>query len=177
MRKLIESTLVSLDGVIESPDRWAPFDQEAGQLAMRDLDNFDAFVMGREGYERLRALWAPVTGNPYIEKISAMPKYVASQSLTEVTWNATLLGPDIVGAIEQLKAQPGKDLIKYGTSRLDATLLRAHLVDELRLWMMPVVVGTGQRLFEGIDASSLHLKLADIRKLEGGSVILTYLPS
>ena len=177
MRKLIESTLVSLDGVIESPDRWAPFDQEAGQLAMRDLDNYDAFVLGREGYERLRALWAPVTGNPYIEKIGAMPKYVASQSLTEVTWNATLLGPDIVGAIEQLKAQPGKDLIKYGTSRLDATLLGARLIDELRLWIMPVVVGTGQRLFEGIDASSLHLKLADIRKLEGGSVILTYLPS
>jgi dihydrofolate reductase len=177
MRKLIESTLVSLDGVIESPDRWAPFDQEAGQLAMRDLDNYDAFVLGREGYERLRALWAPVTGNPYIEKINEMPKYVASQSLTELTWNATLLGPDIVGAIEQLKAQPGKDLIKYGTSRLDATLLGAHLIDELRLWTMPVVVGTGQRLFEGIDASALHLQLADVRKLEGGSVILTYLPS
>jgi dihydrofolate reductase len=177
MRKLIESTLVSLDGVIESPDRWAPFDQEAGQLAMRDLDNYDAFVMGREGYERLRALWAPVTGNPYIEKINAMPKYVASRSLTEVTWNASLLGPDIVGAIEQLKAQPGKDLIKYGTSRLDATLLSAHLIDGLQLWIMPVVVGTGQRLFEGIDTSSLHLQLADVRKLERGSVILTYLPS
>ena len=177
MRKLIESTLVSLDGVIESPDRWAPFDQEAGQFAMRDLDNYDAFVMGREGYERLRELWAPVTGNPYIEKISAMPKYVASQSLTELTWNARLLGPDIVAAIEQLKNQPGKGLIKYGTSRLDATLLGAHLIDELRLWIMPVVVGTGQRLFEGIDASSLHPQLADVRKLDGGSVILTYVPS
>ena len=177
MRKLIVSTLVSLDGVIESPERWAIFDEEAAQMSMRDLDNYDAFVLGREGYERLRALWAPVTGNPYIEKIGAMPKYVASQSLTEVTWNATLLGPDIVGAIEQLKAQPGKHLIKYGTSRLDATLLGAHLIDELRLCVMPVVVGTGQRLFTGIDASSLHLQLADVRKLEGGSVILNYLPS
>ena len=177
MRKLIESTLVSLDGVIESPDRWAPFDHAAGQLAMRDLDNYDAFVLGREGYERLRALWAPVTGNPYIEKIGAMPKYVASQSLTEVTWNAALLGPDVVDAIEQLKGQPGKDLIKYGTSRFDATLLRVHLIDELRLWIMPVVVGTGQRLFEDIDTSSLHLQLADVRKLANDSVILTYLPS
>ena len=70
MRKLIESTLVSLDGVIESPDRWSPFDQEAAQLAMRDLDNYDAFVMGREAYDRLRTQWAPVTGNPYIEKIN-----------------------------------------------------------------------------------------------------------
>jgi len=177
MRKLIESTLVSLDGVIESPDRWAPFDQEAGQSAMRELENYDAFVMGREGYERLRALWAPITGNPYIERINAMPKYVASRSVSEVSWNATLLGPDIVGAIERLKAEPGKDLIKYGTSRLDATLLRARLVDELRLWIMPVVVGTGQRLFEDIDTSSLHLQLVDIRKLANDSAILTYVPS
>jgi dihydrofolate reductase len=72
---------------------------------------------------------------------------------------------------------PGKDLIKYGTSRLDATLQGARLIDELRLWIMPVVVGTGQRLFEGIDGSSLHLQLADVRKLEGRSVVLTYLPS
>jgi dihydrofolate reductase len=144
---------------------------------MRDLDNYDAFIMGRVAYERLRAQWAPVSGNPYIEKINAMPKYVASQSLAELTWNATLLGSGIVSAIEHLKAQPGKDLIKYGTSRLDGTLLGAHLVDELRLWIMPVVVGTGQRLFEDIDTSSLHLQLADVRKLANDSVILTYLPS
>jgi dihydrofolate reductase len=149
MRKLIESTLVSLDGVIESPDRWAPFDQEAGQLAMRDLDNYDAFVMGREGYERLRALWAPVTGNPYIEKMNAMPKYVASQSLTEVTWNARLLGRDIVGAIEQLKAQPGKDLIKYGTSRLDATLLDEGGAGDLG-------ASTGQRYRSRLGAAAMR---------------------
>jgi dihydrofolate reductase len=176
MRKLIESTLVSLDGVVESPDRWSPFDEEATELAMRELDRYDAFVLGRETYERFRALWGPVTGNPYVDKVNAMPKYVASRSLTEVTWNATLLGADVVGAIERLKAQPGKDLIKYGTSRLDATLLRAHLVDELRLWIMPVVVGGGQRLFEGIDPSTLHLELADVRRLENNSVILTYIP-
>jgi hypothetical protein len=74
---------------------------------------------------------------------------VASRSLTEPTWNVTLLGPDIVAAIERLKAEPAKDLIKYGTSRLDA--MRGHVVDELRLWVMPVAVGTGQRLFEDID--------------------------
>jgi dihydrofolate reductase len=112
MRKLIESTLMSLDGVIGSPDRGAAFDDEAAQLAMQELDNYDAFLMGRVTYERLRALWAPVSGSPYIDKINAMPKHVASQSITELTWNATLLEPDIVGAIEKLKAQPGKDLIK-----------------------------------------------------------------
>src|SRR5919108_1375285 len=176
MRKLIESTLVSLDGVIESPDRWAPFDDEATRLAMEDLGTYDAFVIGRVTYERFRASWAPVSGNPYIDRINAMPKYVASRSLAEATWNATLLGPDIVGAIERLKAQPGKDLIKYGTSRVDDTLLRAGLVDELRVWVMPVVVGNGQRIFEDVEASSLKLTLTDVRKLGNGSGVLTYIP-
>jgi dihydrofolate reductase len=176
MRKLIESTIVSLDGVIESPERWSVFDEEAVQLSMQDLDNYDAFVMGRVTYERFRANWSPVSGNPYIDRINAMPKYVASRSLNEVTWNATLLGPDIVGAIGELKAQPGKDLIKYGTSRIDDTLLRAGLVDEVRLWIMPVVVGAGRRLFEDVDTSSLRLTLTDARTLPNGTAILTCVP-
>jgi dihydrofolate reductase len=163
MRKLVVSTLVSLDGVIESPNRWANFDEEDAQYAMDQLGDFNAFVMGRVTYEFFRANWADVTGDPYVEKIGTMPKHVASRSLDEVTWNATLLGPDVVGAIERLKAQPGKDLIKYGVSRLDDTLLRARLVDELRLWIRPVVAGSGQRLFEDVDTSSLHLKLTDVR--------------
>jgi dihydrofolate reductase len=175
MRKLIESTLVSLDGVIESPERWAIFDDEASELSMQELDNYDAFVMGRVTYERFRDNWG-AGGNPYFDRIGAMPKYVASRSLDDVTWNATLLGPDIVTAIEDLKAQPGKDLIKYGTSRIDDTLLRAGVVDELRVWVMPVVVGNGQRIFEDVDASSLKLTLTDVRKLGNGSVVLTYIP-
>jgi dihydrofolate reductase len=175
MRKLVESTLVSLDGVIEAPERWAIFDEEATQRSMQELDNYDAFVMGRVTYERFRDTWSS-GGNPYIDRIGAMPKYVASRSLTEVTWNATLLGPDVVAAIEELKAQPGKDLIKYGNSRLDATLLRAGLVDELHVWIMPVVVGSGQRIFEDVETSSLKLTLADVNKLRNGSVVLSYLP-
>ena len=88
--------------------------------------------------------------------------------------NATLLGSDVVAVIEQLKAQPGKDLIKYGNSRLDATLLRAGVVDELRIWIMPVVVGSGQRIFEDIETSSLKLTLTDVHTLRNGSVVLTY---
>ncbi len=177
MRKLIESTLVSLDGVIDSPERWAIFDDEATQLSMQELDNYDAFLMGRVTYERFRDNWSSSGGNPYFDRIAAMPKYIASRSLDEVTWNGILLGPDIVRAIQELKAQPGKDLIKYGTNRLDATLLRAGLVDELRLWVMPVVVGSGQRLFEDVETSSLELMLTDARKLANSSVILTYVPT
>jgi dihydrofolate reductase len=175
MRKLVESTLVSLDGVIEAPERWAIFDEEATQRSMQELDDYDAFVMGRVTYELFRENWG-AGGNPYVDRIGAMPKYVASRSLDDVTWNATLLGPDIVAAIQDLKSQSGRDLIKYGNSRLDATLFGARLVDELRVWIMPVVVGSGQRIFEGVEPSSLNLTLTDVRKLGNGSVILTYIP-
>jgi len=105
-----------------------------------------------------------------------MPKYVASRSLTQTAWKATLLGPDPSSAIARLKDQPGKDLIKYGTSRFDDTLVRDHLIDEFRFWIRPVVVGSGQRLFEDVDTSRLDLRLTDVKRLENGSVILTYAP-
>ena len=143
-------------------------------LALKQLDHYDAFVMGRVTYEKFFANWGHTTGNPYIDRINAMPKYVASRSLTQTAWNATLLGPDPSRAIATLKDQPGKDLIKYGTSRLDDTLLRDHLIDEFHFWIMPVVAVTGQRLFEDVDTSGLHLRLTGERRLENGSVILTY---
>ena len=176
MRKLIESTLVSLDGVIEAPERWAKFDAESTALSVAELGNYDAFVMGRVTYQKFYANWGHTAGSPYTDLINAMPKYVASRSLTETAWNATLLGPDPSSAIARLKAQPGKDLIKYGTSRFDDTLVRDHLIDEFRFWIMPVIVGAGQRLFEHVDTSGLHLSLTGERRLENGSVILTYAP-
>ena len=176
MRKLIESTLVSLDGVTEAPERWASFDAEDAALSLEQLGNYDAFVMGRVTYEKFYATWGRVVGDPYIDRISATPKYVASRSLTQTAWNATLLGPDPSGAIARLKDQPGKDLIKYGTSRLDDTLVRDHLIDEFHLWIRPVVAGAGRRLFEDVDTAGLDLRLTDERKLENGSVILTYAP-
>ena len=176
MRKLIESTLVSLDGVVEAPERWVIFDAEAAAYSLEQLGNYDAFVMGRVTYEQLFAYWGHTAGDPYVDRINAMPKYVASRSLTQAAWNATLLGPDPCSAIARLKDQPGKDLIKYGTSRFDDTLVRDHLIDEFRFWIMPVVAGSGQRLFEDVDTSGLHLRLSDERRLENGSVILTYAP-
>jgi dihydrofolate reductase len=176
MRRLIESTLVSLDGVTEAPERWASFDAEDAAYALEQLGSYDAFVMGRVTYETFYANWGHAAGDPYLDLISAMPKYVASRSLTQTAWNATLLGPDPSGAIARLKNQPGKDLIKYGTSRLDDTLVRDHLIDEFRFWIRPVVAGPGQRLFGDVDTSGLGLRLTDVRRLENGSVILTYAP-
>jgi dihydrofolate reductase len=176
MRKLIESTLVSLDGVIEAPEQWANFDAEATAYSLGQLDNYDAFVMGRVTYEKFFANWGHTAGNPYIDRINTMTKYVASRSLTETAWHATLLGPDPASAIDRLKNQPGKDLIKYGTTRFDDTLVGDHLIDEFRFWIMPVVVGSGQRLFQDVDTSKLDLRLTAERRLENGSVILTYMP-
>ena len=82
-----------------------------------------------------------------------------ASALQVTRWNGTLLGPDPSRAIARLKDQPGKDLIKYGTSRFDDTLVRDHLIDEFRFWIMPVVAGAGRRLFEGVDTSGLDLRL------------------
>ncbi len=176
MRKLIESTLVSLDGVTGMPHQWASFDDEDAVVAMEQLRNYDALLMGRVTYEYFFANWANVSDDPYIELINAKPKYVASRSLTDVAWNATLLGPDPSSTVAELKKQPGKDLIKYGTSRFDDILVRDGLIDEFHIWVRPVVAGAGQRLFEDVDASGLQLRLTGHRPLENGSVILTYAP-
>ena len=132
--------------------------------------------MGRVTHEKFYENWGHIAGKPYLDLINAMPKYIASRSLTETAWNATLLGPDPSSAIARLKDQPGKNLIKYGTSRFDDTLLRNHLIDGFRFWIMPVVAGAGQRLLQDVDTSGLHLKLLHKRRLENGSVILTYEP-
>jgi dihydrofolate reductase len=177
VRRLVEATLVSLDGVVESPAQWAPFDQEAATTSLRQLETYGAFVLGRRTYEMFAEMWGPQSGEPYVDALNAMPKYVASRTLTATTWNATLLGDDVVADLRRLKSEPGKDLIKYGTSQLDQTLLDARLVDVLQLWVMPVVVGQGRRLFEGVDTSGLELSLTSTHTFGNGSVMLTYSPS
>ena len=94
MRKLVESTLVSLDGVIEAPERWAIFDEEATQRSMQELDNYDAFVMGRVTYERFRDNWG-AGGNPYIDRIGAMPKAACGSGDRLLVWRSGMARPRI----------------------------------------------------------------------------------
>jgi hypothetical protein len=108
MRKLIESTLVSLDGVTEAPERRAGFDAGDTAYSIGQLRNYDAFVLGRVTCERFFANWGRTAGDPCIDRINAMPEYVASRSLTQAAWNASLLGPGPSRAIARLKDQPGK---------------------------------------------------------------------
>ena len=99
MRKLTESTLVSLDSVTEAPERWANFDAEDTALSLEQLGNYDAFVMDRVTYQKSYANRGHIAGTPYLDLINAMPKYVASRSLTQTACNATLPGPDPSSAL------------------------------------------------------------------------------
>src|SRR5207237_2013574 len=95
MRKLVESSFVSLDGVVGSPEKLAPlWSAENKEYAMQELAQFEAFVFGRRTYEMFASRWSSVRGDAYYDRINAMPKYVASRSLRETTWNASLLGED-----------------------------------------------------------------------------------
>ncbi|MEV0083717.1 dihydrofolate reductase family protein [Saccharopolyspora sp. NPDC050642] len=176
MRKLIESTFVTLDGTISAPEQWGPpyWDSEHYAHAHKLLFGTDALLLGRETYESF-AHW-PAIDDEYGERINGMPKYVASRTLqnSETTWNATILGSDVAAEVAELKQQPGQDILKFGTGVLDHTLLEHGLVDELDLWLFPVIAGGGQRILEGL--ATTHLTLAETTTLSSGIVVAVYEP-
>jgi len=173
VRKLVESTFMTLDGVISRPQDWSPpyWDDEHTAYAGKLLDPADALLLGRDTYEGFAAAW-PGRPGEYADKINAMPKHVASRTLTETTWNASLIEGDVAEAVAALKDQDGGDIVKYGTGELDKALVENQLVDEFHFWVFPVVVGKGDRLFDGLDLTSL--KLVDTSRFESGIVVLVY---
>jgi dihydrofolate reductase len=176
MRKLVESTFVTLDGVISDPATWgSPYwDDDHNQYARKLLFDADALLLGRKTYEGFTQAWPSRTGDEYSDRINAMPKHVASRTLTEATWNATILGDDVPAEVTALKEQPGQNILKFGTGVFDHTLLEHRLVDEYHFWMFPTVAGSGERLFDGIDLT--HLKLLDTDVFGSGIVVLVYGP-
>ncbi len=176
MRKLVESTFVSLDGVIESPQNWSPpyWNDEHSAYASKLLFAADALVLGRQTYEGFAEAWPQRSGDPYTDRINAMPKYVASRTLENATWNASVLEGDAVEAVAELKQQPGENLLKFGTGSFSKTLLEHGLIDELHLWIFPVLAGGGQRLTEGIEP--MHLQLVETTPFSTGLIVNTYAP-
>jgi dihydrofolate reductase len=176
MRKLVESTFVTLDGVIENPQHWSPpyWDDEHTAYASKLLFASDALLLGRATYEGFAQAWPARSGDEYTDRINAMPKYVASRTLTEATWNAAIIEGDVADAVAQLKDQGGDDLLKFGTGELDRTLLEHGLLDELHFWIFPVLAGSGRRLIEAIDVT--HLELIDSTRFGSGIVVNTYAP-
>lgn len=178
MRKLVESTFVSLDGVISDPQKWGPpyWNDEHANYARDLLFSADALLLGRVTYEGFAKAWPPRAGkgDEYADRFNSLPKYVASTTLHETEWNATLLGPDVPGEIAKLKDQPGENILKFGTGDLDRTLMQHNLVDEFHFWLFPVAVGSGDRLFDGIDTT--HLELIGTTTFSTGIVVLKYGP-
>jgi dihydrofolate reductase len=184
VRKLIESTFVTLGGDIGAPQEWGPpylFGAEQDEYGRALLFGADALLLGRKTYEGLSAGYtAMAAGEPgpmsdFVAAMNAIPKYVASTTLTQVGWNAKVLGADVAGEVAALKQQPGKYLLKYGTGPLDRLLLARGLIDELRIWIVPVTTGPGQRLFE--DVGDVGLRLTQTHTFPTGVVVLTYVPA
>ena len=187
MRKLNVSTLVTLDGVMQDPGGFQEldqggwgnpfFDDEGQQYALEHLRESDAFLCGRVTYEVFKEFWPQVKHGEYAETLNRMPKYVASTTLQEpLEWNATLLTGDVADAVANLKEQPGRDIVMYGSAGLMAALMNHDLIDEYRIWVHPLVLGTGKRLFEeGLPTRTL--RLVETRPLGSGVVILSYQPA
>jgi dihydrofolate reductase len=176
MRRLIEATFVSVDGVIESQEKWAVpyFSGESKSEALVELASVDTFLLGRETYEKFAATWSRVKGDPYFDRVNSLRKLVASTTLVSAIWNAEIIKGDVADEVARLKRQPGKDIIKYGTGELDRELIEHNLIDEFRFSIFPVVVGSGRHLFEGIDVGNRKLELTETRSFSNGVVRMTY---
>jgi dihydrofolate reductase len=174
MRKLVESTFVTLDGVISTPQVWGrPYwDDEHAQYSLDLLLAAEALLLGRKTYEGFVQAWPSRTGD-HADRINSLPKYVASRTLEEATWNATIIDGDVPEAVAKLKEEDGENILKFGTGELDRPLLEHKLVDEYHFWKFPVATGSGDRLFEGIEAT---LQLLDTTTFGSGIVVATYAP-
>ena len=176
--RLVESTFVTLDGVISSPQVWGGakyWDDEYLAHARGLLFAADALLLGRETYEGFAAAWPTRPSDPYTDRINALPKHVASRTPLQAEWNATAIEGDVAERVAELKRRPHSDLLKFGTGELDRTLLEHGLIDELHLWVFPVIAGAGQRLLEGI-VDTTYLKLLKTTTLASGIVVHTYTP-
>jgi dihydrofolate reductase len=178
MKKLIVSSFVSLDGVIESPWEWVGsyFDVENMAYSLEKLAEVDTFFLGRKTYEKFAATWSAIQGNPYFDKINGLPKVVASKTLKDATWNARIIEGEVTEEIARLKKESGKNILKYGIGPLDHVLFRHGLIDEFQLGIVPKTVGKGLRLFGDFDPTELQLVLSDTKVLSNGVIYLTYLP-
>jgi dihydrofolate reductase len=150
MRKIIEYTLVSVDGVFSGGDISGFFDYRDDAYLRDGLGQLlacDAMLMGRNTYENFAKIW-PGRTHPWADRINAIQKYVFSSKLEKAEWtNSTIVRGDVVAEVTRLKQQEGRDLLVYGLGLLGETLLRQHLLDVLDLSIYPLVVGQGKQFF------------------------------
>ena len=177
-RTLVATLFMTLDGVVEAPDKWSfPFwSAETGKFKLAELHATDALLLGRVTYEGFAAAW-PGRKDPdgFADRFNSMPKYVASRTLKKLEWNNShLIKGELAAEVSKLKKQPGHDIVIHGSPGLIRSLLPHGLIDEYRLLVYPIVLGRGKRLFD--EASQAKLKLAESETFSKGVVKLVYRP-
>jgi dihydrofolate reductase len=182
MRKIYAGLYLSLDGVMEAPEKWtSPYmSDEIGQAIGAQFAVSDALLLGRCTYEEFAAVWPKRTSaefGPLADAMNNTPKYVVSTTLNTVDWqNSTLIKGNVVEELPRLKQQPGKNIAISGSATLVRSLLRDGLLDELQLFVCPIVLGAGKRLFED-SGQQTPLKLVDSKAFATGVLSLVYAPA
>jgi len=186
MGKIVISTNVSLDGVVQDPDGEEGFSRggwfvqyagkdlaEWGQVEYAEALRTEALLLGRRSDEWFGTRWASRPGE-WADRLNSLPKYVMSSTLEDPKWtNVTVLKGDVVEEVTRLKQELDGDIVIYASYQLGRTLIEHDLVDELRLFVFPVVVGAGERLF-GETSGTKPFRLAGNRTVGDGLAFLTY---
>lgn len=187
MGKIVITEFVSLDGVIEDPGGAEDYEHGGWTFAIdrgADGDKFkgdegeaaEALLLGRTTYEGFAAAWPSMEGE-FADKFNGMPKYVVSSTLSEPAWNnTTVLDGDFVAEVTKLKGSLDGEIVVHGSAQLAQALIEHDLVDELRLMVFPVVLGSGKRLF-GTTGAKKPLRLSDSKTVGDGIAVLTYTPA
>jgi dihydrofolate reductase len=178
MRKIVAGLHMTLDGVIEAPEKWS-FDYYCDEVAASITarrDETETLLLGRTMYQEFAAFWPGQSGE-VADFMNNTPKLVASTTLTAVDWaNSSLIDGDVIAALTELKQGPGGNITITGSATLVRSLISARLLDELHLMICPTALGTGKRLFDGLDTRAL-LKLVDTETFPTGVAHLTYQPA
>jgi dihydrofolate reductase len=184
MRTLSSFIVTSLDGFYEGPNGeldWLIPDEEFNDFAVHQLDEADTIVFGRATYEHMAAYWpteqARVNDPAITFRMNTKPKIVFSTALEHASWtNTTIVVGEAVERIETVKTAPGAGLLMLGSAHLTANFAAADVLDELRIMVCPIVLGSGRSLFEDLN-DRISLTLLRLRQFDSGNVLLTYRPS
>ena len=186
MGKIVISTNVSLDGVVEDPDGAEGFRlggwfgefggsdlEEWSKVSLKEAQGTEALLLGRRSDEWFAGRWLSRSGE-WADRLNGLPKYVVSSTLEEPRWsNSTVLKGDVVHEVTKLKHELDGDIVVYASYQLGRTLIEHDLVDELRLVVFPVVLGAGERLF-GDTSNKKPMRLVDTKAIGGNLAFLTY---
>ena len=178
MRRIVWSEYISLDGVVEEPGEWSIpyFSDDLAQYKNDELHDSDALLLGRSTYEGFAAAWPEMEEfeGDFAVRMNTLPKYIASTTLQKADWNnSTIIRENVPDEVARLKREPGQNILIGGSGALAKSLMQHNLIDEIRMLVHPIAVGSGKRLFEG-TTESIGLKLVDTRTFDSGVVALTY---